>query len=123
MYELSWNAPGTGGATLGACQGLGVPLTFGNLTAGAAAFLIGHQPPPEAASLSSRVRAAWTGFASTGDPGWPSYDSRDRQTWVIDAEPAVQSYPEETSRRLWADYPFAAVDLAVAATGEPLSRD
>ena len=73
LYELTWNAPGTGGETLGACHGLGLPLTFGNLTAGAAAFLIGHRPPPEAGG-STRVRAAWTAFAATGDPGWPAYD-------------------------------------------------
>ena len=47
LYELTWNAPGMGGETLGACHGLGVPLTFGNLTAGAARFLIGDPPPPK----------------------------------------------------------------------------
>jgi para-nitrobenzyl esterase len=112
LYELTWNAPGLGGETLGACHGLGLPLTFGNLTAGAAAFLIGDRPPPETAALATRVRAAWTAFAATGDPGWPAYDPRERHTWIIDTEPAVRRYPEETSRRLWADYPFPPVDLA-----------
>jgi para-nitrobenzyl esterase len=117
VYELTWNAPGMGGEVLGACHGLGLPLTFGNLTAGAAVFLIGQQPPPEAGRLSTRVRAAWTAFAATGDPGWPDYDPHQRLTWVIDAEPAVRPYPEETARRLWADHPFAPVDLAVPASG------
>ncbi len=93
LYELTWNAPGMGGETLGACHGLGVPLTFGNLTAGAAAFLIGDRPPPEAAELATRVRAAWTGFAATGDPGWPAYDRRERHTWIIDTDPAVRALP------------------------------
>ncbi|MFI5100118.1 MAG: carboxylesterase/lipase family protein, partial [Actinomycetes bacterium] len=115
LYELIWNAPGMGGETLGACHGLGLPLTFGNLTVGAAAFLIGHPPPPEAAGLATRVRAAWTAFAAAGDPGWPAYDPREQHTWIIDTEPAMRPYPEETSRRLWADHPFAPVDLAVAA--------
>jgi para-nitrobenzyl esterase len=113
LYELTWNAPGMGGETLGACHGLGLPLTFGNLTAGAAAFLIGHQPPPEAAGLAARVRAAWTAFAATGDPGWPAYEPRERQTWIIDTEPTVGPYPEEISRRLWAEHPFAPVGLSV----------
>ncbi|MEP6641481.1 MAG: carboxylesterase family protein [Gaiellales bacterium] len=117
LYELTWNAPGMGGEILGACHGLGVPLTFGNLTAGAAAFLIGDRPPPEAARLSARVRTAWTSFATTGDPGWPAYDPRDRHTWIIDVDPAVVPYPEETSRRLWADHPFAAVGLTTSARG------
>ena len=112
LYELTWNAPGMGGETLGACHGLGLPLTFGNLTAGAAAFLIGHQPSAEAARLTTRVRAAWTAFAATGDPGWPAYDPRERQTWIIDTEPAVRPYPEEISRRLWAEHPFAPVGLS-----------
>jgi para-nitrobenzyl esterase len=117
LYELSWNAPGMGGETLGACHGLGLPLTFGNLTAGAASFLIGEPPPPGAAELATRVRAAWTAFATTGDPGWPAYDPRERHTWIIDDEPAVSRYPEETSRRLWADHRLAAIGLA-----EPASR-
>ncbi len=118
LYVISWNAPGMGGETLGACHGLGVPLTFGNLTAGAAAFLIGQQPSQEAAELSTRVRAAWTAFAATGDPGWPTYHPSQRHTWVVDRDPAVAPYPEDTSRRLWADHPFAPLDLAVSEVGE-----
>jgi para-nitrobenzyl esterase len=112
LYELTWNAPGMDGETLGACHGLGVPLTFGNLTAGGAAFLIGQSPPADAVRLATRVRAAWIAFAATGDPGWPVYEPRERQTWIIDSEPDVRPYPEETSRCLWADHPFAPVDLA-----------
>jgi para-nitrobenzyl esterase len=119
LYELTWNAPGMGGETLGACHGLGLPLTFGNLAAGAAAFLIGQRPPPEAAGLATRVRAAWTAFAATGDPGWPAYDPLERLTWIIDTEPAVRPYPEETSRRLWADHPFGPVDLAERESNGP----
>jgi para-nitrobenzyl esterase len=113
LYELTWNAPGMGGGTLGACHGLGVPLTFGNLTAGAAAFLIGNPPPPDAAALATRVRAAWTAFAATGDPGWAAYDPHEQQTWIIDSEPAVGPYPEEASRRLWADHPVTSIGLAI----------
>jgi para-nitrobenzyl esterase len=117
LYELTWNAPGMGGGTLGACHGLGLPLTFGNLSAGAAAFLIGRDPPPEAAALAARVRAAWTAFAATGDPGWPTYEAHARSAWVIDTDPAVAPYPEETCRRLWAGDPFAPVDLVAATAG------
>jgi para-nitrobenzyl esterase len=116
LYELTWNAPGMGGETLGACHGLGVPLTFGNLTAGSAAFLIGQPPTAEASALSIRVRTAWTAFAATGDPGWPAYEPRERRTWIIDTEPAVRPYPEEISRRLFADHPFSPVGLASTRT-------
>ena len=68
----------------------------------------------EAARLASRVRGAWTAFAATGNPGWPAYDELERRTWIIDTEPAVAIYPEEASRRLWADRPLARVGLAAA---------
>jgi L-alanine-DL-glutamate epimerase-like enolase superfamily enzyme len=66
---------------------------------------------------TTRVRAAWTAFATTGDPGWPTYDAGGRSTWIIDTDPAVKPYPEEISRRLWADHPFTPLDLTAAATG------
>ena len=75
VYELTWPAPGMGGA-LGACHGLDVPLVFGNLDRGRPAMLIGEGPSPEAEALSALMRAAWTAFATHGDPGWPAYDHR-----------------------------------------------
>ncbi|MBN6051033.1 hypothetical protein JYK22_03715, partial [Nonomuraea sp. RK-328] len=77
-----------GGDALGACHGLGLPLTFGNLTAGAAGLLLGQEPPPAAAELSAQVRAAWVAFATTGDPGWPPYEPHNRLTWIIDTSRA-----------------------------------
>ncbi|MEU1392764.1 MULTISPECIES: carboxylesterase family protein [unclassified Nonomuraea] len=114
LYELTWPAPGMGGM-LGACHGLGLPLTFGNLTAGVAGLLLGQEPPPEAAELSARVRAAWTAFAATGDPGWPAYEPRERLTWIVDTEPGTAAYPEEASRRLWAGHAFDPLPLPASA--------
>lgn len=114
LYELTWPAPGMGGA-LGACHGLGLPLTFGNLTAGAAGLLLGQDPSPAAAELSARVRAAWAAFAATGDPGWPAYEAGEGLTWVVDAEPEVRPYPEETSRELWAGHAFDPLPLGPQA--------
>ncbi|MGW0810251.1 carboxylesterase/lipase family protein [Nonomuraea sp. NPDC002799] len=112
LYELTWPAPGFGGDALGACHGLGLPLTFGNLTAGAAAgLLLGQEPPPAAAELSARVRAAWIAFATTGDPGWPAYEPNNRYTWVIDTEPGITAYPEEISRELWTGHAFGPLTL------------
>ena len=111
LYEISWDAPGMGGGVLGACHGLGLPLTFGTLSAGSGAFLIGDPVPAEAVELSERVRSAWTSFACSGDPGWTPYDPVGRPTWIIDAEPHVAAYPEETSRRLWADDVLAPLGL------------
>ncbi|MEU1533750.1 carboxylesterase/lipase family protein [Streptomyces fagopyri] len=112
VYELTWPAPG-GGGVLGACHGLDVPLLFGTFGADLGALVFaGAGPTPEAEALSSRLRASWTAFATTGDPGWPVYEAGRRLTQVLDAEPVVTGYPEETARRLWEGYDFPALPLA-----------
>jgi para-nitrobenzyl esterase len=101
VYELTWPAPGLGGV-LGACHGLDVPLVFGNLAAGQPAVLIG-EVTEEATRLSTQMRGAWTSFANTGDPGWPSYDGGLTQVFAADSE--VVPYPEQASRDRWPDHP------------------
>ena len=101
LYELTWPAPGMGGV-LGACHGLDVPLVFGNLTLGQPAVLIG-EPTAEAEAVSEQMRLAWTAFATSGEPGWPSHDSG--ATRLFDAEPSVADYPEQVSREIWHEPP------------------
>ncbi|MFF7730910.1 carboxylesterase/lipase family protein [Streptomyces sp. NPDC008001] len=110
VYELTWPAPGMGGA-FGACHGLDVPLVFGNLDRGQPAVLIGEAPSPEAEAISARMRADWTAFAAHGDPGWPAYDEGRRLVRLYDARPAVTAYPEEASRLIWQDHAFPALPL------------
>ncbi|MFC8432925.1 carboxylesterase/lipase family protein [Streptomyces sp. NPDC057253] len=112
LYELTWPAPALGGA-LGACHGLDIPLLFGTYEADLGAFLfMGAGVPPEARALTARFQSAWTGFARSGDPGWPAYEvPGGRLTQVLDVEPEVRPYPEEVSRRLWEAYDFAALPL------------
>lgn len=97
FYELTWPAPGMGGI-LGACHGLDVPLVFGNLTAGQTAMLIGADTT-EAQLVSRQMRAAWTRFATTGDPGWASHANS--ATRLFDLPPSVGPYPEMVSRAIW----------------------
>ncbi|WP_141575446.1 carboxylesterase/lipase family protein [Actinomadura sp. WMMA1423] len=110
LYELTWPAPGAGGA-LGACHGLDVPLVFGNLGSGQPAMLIGDPPSPAARELSARIREAWTAFAAHGDPGWPGYDAEHRLARLFDTPPVTAAYPEEASRLLWQDHAFPALPL------------
>jgi para-nitrobenzyl esterase len=112
VYELTWPAPGLGGA-LGACHGLDVPLVFGNLTLGQPALLLGDDLA-EAEVVSARMRAAWTAFAATGDPGWELYDPSERPTRVFDVESATIPYPEESSREIWREHDFTALGLTTA---------
>lgn len=99
------------GGALGACHGLDVPLVFGNLSSGLPAMLIGEHPSAEAQELSARIRAAWTAFAASGDPGWPPYDTRRRLVQLFDIPPVVTAYPEEISRQIWQDHTFSALPL------------
>ncbi|MFK0116596.1 carboxylesterase/lipase family protein [Streptomyces sp. NPDC090994] len=112
-YELTWPAPGNGGG-LGACHALDLPLLFGTFDADLGALLFaGAEPDEVALALSARFRASWTAFARTGDPGWPAYDTGRRLVQVLDTEPAVVPYPEETTRRLWEGHDISALPLHV----------
>jgi para-nitrobenzyl esterase len=101
FYELTWSG------VLGACHGLDVPLVFGNLTSGLPAMLIDDLETAEA--VSARMRAAWIAFATSGDPGWPTFDSGLVQ--LFDAEPIVVPYPETESRTIWKDHSFSPLAL------------
>jgi para-nitrobenzyl esterase len=101
FYELTWSG------VLGACHGLDVPLVFGNLTGNQPAGLIGDRAAAEV--VSAQMRAAWIAFATSGDPGWPTFDGG--LVRLFDTEPAVAPYPEVESRRIWRDHTFAPLDL------------
>ncbi|RZU12369.1 para-nitrobenzyl esterase [Kribbella rubisoli] len=103
-YELAW--PDTG---LGACHGLDVPLVFG--TTHLLGFLLDQEQLPAAEQVSQLFRTAWTAFAHAGDPGWPQYDATHRQVAQFTTELTITPYPEELSRRLWADHSFAPLPL------------
>jgi para-nitrobenzyl esterase len=101
FYELTWSG------VLGACHGLDVPLVFGNLSSGLPAALINDLVAAEA--VSAQMRAAWIAFATSGDPGWPTFDGG--LVRIFDTEPVVAPYPEAESRKIWQDYRFAPLTL------------
>jgi para-nitrobenzyl esterase len=63
LYEFGWRREG-----LGAMHALEVPFVFDTLAA--ATSLTGPNPPQR---LADEMHAAWVGFATNGDPGWPRY--------------------------------------------------
>ncbi|MBB3727529.1 carboxylesterase/lipase family protein [Nonomuraea dietziae] len=102
-YELTWSP-----TPMGACHGLDVPLTFATLDCPLGRMLTGGAPEGE--GLSRQFRTAWTGFAATGDPGWPAYDSLTATTHLFDVEPSDVSDPEAASRALWGERGIALLD-------------
>lgn len=109
MYELRWSFNRAEGSS----HSLDVLLVLGTLDVEAV-----RQHPsayPQAAQEVSRVgdqiRGDWARFATDGDPGWPTYDPHSRLTRVYDADPSIQPYPEERSRRLWNAHRFVTLRL------------
>lgn len=96
LYDLTWRGP-----TLGAGHGIDIPLIFGNATTRQAARFLGSPPPADFADLSTHIRAAWTSFATTGDPGWPRFTAEHPTTRIWDTPPTNAPYPLESYRRIW----------------------
>jgi para-nitrobenzyl esterase len=68
---------------LGACHGIDIPFTFGNFVDGWAEFVGADDTARE---VGRTLRNAWTVFARTGDPGWPTTPAVmrfDRETAVV----------------------------------------
>jgi len=95
VYELGWRTPQQGGL-LGACHALDVAFVFDQLEAAAA--LVGAEPPQ---ALADAMHAAWIGFASRGDCGWPRYDLRRRATQRFDLTSRIVDDPRAVERALW----------------------
>jgi para-nitrobenzyl esterase len=80
VYRFDWASPV---APWRACHCIELPFLFGTLDAWNAPMLEGLQPT-EYAGLSTTMMAAWTRFASTGDPSspdvpWPAYEAEKRR--------------------------------------------
>ena len=97
LYDFAWR-----GSAMGAAHGADLPFVFGDRTSRFAARFLGTPPPADFDALSQRVRAAWTGFAATGDPGWPRYDTAARRTMVWDTRPSIVDDLLAALRPLWA---------------------
>jgi para-nitrobenzyl esterase len=105
MYLFTWASPWRGGA-VGACHALDLPFTFGTLDAPGMREFAGSGDAARA--LSRRLRAAWTGFARTVEPGhpeigeWPVYEPGRRASMELGARCGVLEAPLEAERALLA---------------------
>ncbi|HEX7853512.1 MAG TPA: carboxylesterase family protein [Sphingobium sp.] len=101
MYRVDYE-PRVADRALRSPHGAEVPLMFGNFI-----------PPefigsgPELAALSKQTMQSWINFAHSGDPSrkglvWPRYDTRQRQTVIIDVPMRVAADPNRPTREFWA---------------------
>ncbi|HEX3674264.1 MAG TPA: carboxylesterase/lipase family protein [Rhizomicrobium sp.] len=98
-YRFDWRSKFLGGL-FGSCHALELGFVFGTYGEKPASTFFGKGPTADA--LSHAMIDAWTGFARTGDPGWPRYDAQTRQTMIFgDGAPHIAAAPNETQRAIW----------------------
>jgi para-nitrobenzyl esterase len=95
MYEFAWPSPG-----LGAVHALEIAFVFDTLSKDVPLLgpLLGDDPPQ---ALADTMHAAWVAFATTGDPGWPTYDRSRRATMRFNLTSRVVDDPRSWERALW----------------------
>ncbi|MGW4215859.1 carboxylesterase/lipase family protein [Streptomyces bacillaris] len=112
VYEFGWPTPVQ---RLGACHALELGFVFDTLAHPDTMALTGPDAPQE---LADAMHRAWVDFATTGDPGWPSWDAR-RPVGFFGADgpggtggrggpggtsgPAVVLAPRDDELRSWRD--------------------
>ncbi|MFJ4824054.1 carboxylesterase/lipase family protein [Streptomyces bacillaris] len=101
VYEFGWPTPVQ---RLGACHALELGFVFDTLDHPDTMALTGPDAPQE---LADAMHRAWVDFATTGDPGWPSWDAR-RPVRFFGANgtngtngPAVVLAPRDDELRSW----------------------
>ncbi|MDF2559582.1 MAG: carboxylesterase/lipase family protein [Microbacterium sp.] len=82
VYEFAWPSPVR---DLRAAHALELGFVFDRLADEEAVRLAGADAPQ---ALADEMHAAWVGFVTNGDPGWPVYGSG-RQTRIFDATSAT----------------------------------
>ncbi|MEU1439372.1 carboxylesterase family protein [Streptomyces sp. NPDC005786] len=93
LYEFAWRSPVL---ELGACHALEIGFVFDNLVHGKG--LTGPDAPQPLAGVMHR---AWVAFASSGDPGWPAWDTS-RPVRIFDhPDPGVVLAPRHEELRAW----------------------
>jgi para-nitrobenzyl esterase len=103
-YQFTWSSPAFGGA-IAAGHAVELPFVFGTLSAPRMDTFAGSGP--EAETLSRRMMDAWIAFARKSDPStsalgrWPPYESDQRATMLLGAEPKVENAPQDDERRIW----------------------
>lgn len=109
LYELCWSF----NREQGASHSLDFLLVFGTLHPDEVRTHRSAHPhaADQVAEVSRHLRTDWLNFATHADPGWPRHRPAERLTRVYEAQPAVQPYPEEPSRRVWATHRFDTLPL------------
>jgi para-nitrobenzyl esterase len=102
LYEFRWQSD-LRAANTGAFHGIDVPFSRDTLDdvialGEPARAVFGNHPSQEVATA---MHSAWVAFATTGDPGWPQYETPTRSTMIFDAPGQVLSDAAGVERVAW----------------------
>ena len=97
LYEFAWRSPLFAGR-LGACHALELPFVFDTLDVHGVGAL--YEGAPQ--EVATAMHAAWVAYATTGDPGWPPYDTTTRATMRVGLDAQVVHDPRPEQRGAWA---------------------
>ncbi|MFJ9977119.1 carboxylesterase/lipase family protein [Streptomyces cyaneofuscatus] len=95
VYEFGWPSPVQ---RLGACHALELGFVFDTLAHPDTMALTGPDAPQE---LADAMHRAWVEFATTGDPGWPSWDASRPVQFFGPGAPALVLAPRDDELRSW----------------------
>ncbi|MEI3612420.1 carboxylesterase/lipase family protein [Pseudogracilibacillus sp. SO30301A] len=101
MYLFAW--PSQIGK-YGACHAIDLPFVFHNLDTEDEQTFIGNNLPED---LAANVQDAWAAFAIHGNPQhlniphWPSYDTKERATMIIDEQWDCVNDPYKSERLIF----------------------
>jgi len=97
VYRFDRPEPGEN-SRLGACHGAELPFVFGTIARDDVRPRIGSAPAQPVAGQAHQV---WVDFITSGDPGWPAYDTARRATGLISDHVTVADDPAGAERAHW----------------------
>jgi len=83
---------------LGACHAAELPFVFDTIGRDDVLPLIGDTP---AQAVADQAHQVWVDFVTTGDPGWPAYDTARRTTGLLAETLLVADDPAADERVRW----------------------
>ena len=96
-YRFDHPAPGDN-YRLGACHAVEIPYVFDTISRDDVRPLVGDAPSQ---AVAGRMHQVWVDFITTGDPGWPAYDTTRRATGLLTDTITVADDPSAGERACW----------------------
>jgi para-nitrobenzyl esterase len=113
-YEFDWQLPGF--VSSGSLHAIDVPFVFGNLASPVLdrARSVDGSTPAELTSLTGAMHGAWVSHTRHGDPGWRSYEPRQRAAMRFGSASRLTAVDASTLK-VWSAHPLCSPTAQPAA--------